>query len=195
LPYLGFLRISWYIRRISIKKNINMDLGKEVEILDATSENFKEELEFAIWSTGGSSDYRNDRERPYNGQSWTDEGERGKTEIKGITMRDLRDCLIKAMLVSSASKKYLDETFMDCWDFSECKDEKDRPKPTQFLLDNQNETDYISTKVELGTWRPQDVYKINWEDIDPIAICKNLTCEVEKMMGIFPNVSKLDDVS
>jgi hypothetical protein len=27
-----------------------MYLGKEVEILDATSENFKEELEFAIWS-------------------------------------------------------------------------------------------------------------------------------------------------
>jgi hypothetical protein len=80
------------------KKLLIMDLGKEVEMLDASKEDFKEQLEFAIWSTGGSSDYRNDRERPYNGQSWTDEGERGKTEIKGLTLRDVRDCLIKAML-------------------------------------------------------------------------------------------------
>ena len=37
-----------------------------------------------------------DRNRPYNGQPWTDTGERGKTEIKGITFRDLRDCFIRA---------------------------------------------------------------------------------------------------
>ena len=161
--------------------------GKEIKMLDLESENFEQELESAIQSIGGSSDYRNDRERPYDGQSWTDEGERGKTEIKGLTMRDLKDCLVKAMLISSPSEEYLNNTFMDCWDFSECKNENDKPKPTKFLLDNQNETDYISTKVELGTWRPQDVYKINWDDIDPISICQNLMCEVEKMMGIFPN--------
>jgi len=44
------------------------------------------------------SDYRSalDRDRPYNGQSHTDTGERGKTELKGITMRDVRDCFIIA---------------------------------------------------------------------------------------------------
>ena len=167
-----------------------MDLGKEIEMLDASSEDFKEQLEFAIWSTGGSSDYRNDRERPYNGQNWTDEGERGKTEVKGLTMRDIRDCLIKAMLVSSPSNKYLNEDFSKCWDYSQ-----EPPKPTQYLLDHQNETDFISTKVELGTWRPQDVYKINWGDIDPLVIAQNLTCEIEKMMGIFPNVPILQDTS
>jgi hypothetical protein len=46
-----------------------MDLGKEVEMLDVSKEDFKEQFEFDIWSTSGSSDYRNDRERPYNGQS------------------------------------------------------------------------------------------------------------------------------
>jgi hypothetical protein len=172
----------------------NMDLGKEVEMLDASKEDFKEQLDFAIWSTGGSSDYRNDRERPYNGQSWTDEGERGKTEIKGLTMRDIRDCLIKAMLVSSPSKKYLDEDFTKCWDFSKCLNDGDKPTPTQYLIDRQNETDFISTKVDLGTWRPQDVYKINWQDVDPIAICQNLTCEIEKMMGIFPNIPEAQKV-
>jgi hypothetical protein len=60
-------------------------------------------------------------------------------------MRDIRDCLIKAMLISSPSNKY----------------------------------------AELETWKLQDVYKINWDDIDPLAIAQNLTCEIEKMMAIF----------
>lgn len=42
-------------------------MDKEIQILDASHDDFKEQLEFAVWSTGGSSDYRNDRERPYNG--------------------------------------------------------------------------------------------------------------------------------
>jgi len=37
-----------------------------------------------------------DRNRPYNGQPWTDSGERGQTMIQGLTMRDIRDCLILA---------------------------------------------------------------------------------------------------
>lgn len=157
-------------------------MDKEIEILDASHEDFKEQLDFAIWSTGASSDYRNDRERPYNGQSWTDEGERGKREVKGLTMRDIRDCLIKAMLMSSASKKYLEaDEWLKCWDFSSGK-----AVPTQYLLDKQNEPDYVSTKVELGTWRTQDVYKLNFPDVDPLAIAQNMSCEIEKMMGIFP---------
>ena len=49
------------------------------------------------------SDYLSvlDRTRPYDGQPWTDTGERGKTEIKGITFRDLRDCFIRACYRSS----------------------------------------------------------------------------------------------
>jgi hypothetical protein len=163
-------------------------LGKEIPMLDMNSDNFMENLEFHIWSTNSSSDYNNDRNREYNGQSWTDDGERGKTEVKGLTMRDIRDCLIKAMLISSPSNKYLNEDFLKCWDFSNCKKDGDNPIPTKFLLENQNNSDYISTKVELGTWRPQDVYKINWDDIDPLAICQNLTVEIEKMMGIYPNI-------
>lgn len=159
-------------------------MGKEIEILDASHEDFKEQFDFAVWSTGGSSDYRNDRERPYNGQSWTDEGERGRAEVKGLTMRDIRDCLIKAMLMSSASKKYLEtDEWLKCWDFS-----SGEAKPTQYLLDRQNEPDYVSTKVELGTWRTQDVYKLNFPGVDPLAIAQNMSCEIEKMMGIFPNL-------
>lgn len=160
----------------------------KIPMLDASSEDFKNELDFAIWSTHSASDYRNDRDRPYNGQDHTDEGLRGKTEVNGLTMRDIKDCLIKAMLISSPPKEYLTaDEFFKCWNFKNDNDEE--PTPTKYLLDNQDK--YISSKVETDTWRVQDVYKTNWNDIDPLAIAKNMTCEIEKMMGIFPNVPPL----
>jgi len=166
-----------------------LGLNESIPILDPSDKNFLDDLAFNMWSEQSCSDYRNDRDRPYNGQSHTDEGERGKQKVEGLTMRDIKDCLIKAMLVSAPSEKYLTTTeFLKCWDFSECKQENDKPKPTQYLLDHQDE--YISTKVDTDNWRPQDVYKIDWNNIDPMAIAQNLTCEIEKMMGIFPNIPK-----
>ena len=51
------------------------------------------------------SDYKSalDRNRAYNGQSHTDLGERGKTELVGITMRDVRDCFILAAFDSAGT--------------------------------------------------------------------------------------------
>lgn len=131
-------------------------MDNNIPILDADDPEIKEKLQFEFWSIQSSSDYRNDRDRPYNGQSWTDEGERGKQEIHGITMRDLGDCFIKAVLLS-------------------CMDSE------------------IHDKVKNNTWRYQDVYMAFEKDpdIDPIAIRQNLTCEVERMMGIFPNIPKI----
>lgn len=37
-----------------------------------------------------------DRKRPYNGQPWTDDGKRGQQEVRGVTMRDIKDCFIRA---------------------------------------------------------------------------------------------------
>lgn len=160
-----------------------------IPMLDADSENFKDGLAFNLWSTQSNSDYRNDRERPYNGQPWTDDGLRGSTEVTGLTFRDIKDCLIKAMLISAPSDEYLQEgEFLKCWDFSECKVEGDKPKPTSYLLKNQDK--YVSTKVDTGNWRPQDVYKIDWNKVDPLAIAQNLSVEIEKMMGIYPNIPK-----
>lgn len=161
----------------------------EVPMIDFNDKDFQEKFDFEIWSTHSSSDYRNDRDRPYNGQSWTDDGERGKQEVKGLTMRDIRDCLIKAMLLAATSDKYLElDVFSKCWNWDDVKTDADKPKPTQYLLDRLDDPDFISNKVELGTWRPQDVYKIDFTKVDPIAICQNLSCEIEKMMGIFPNI-------
>lgn len=161
-------------------------LHKEIPVIDMQDADSDAQLAFHIWSTTGSSDYSNDRNRPYTGQSWTDEGKRGETEVKGLTMRDIKDCLIKAILLASPSEEYLKpEVFIQCWDFS-----KNPIQPTQYLLDRQNDPNFVSTKVALGTWRAQDVYKVDLNKIDPLAIANNLTCEIEKMMGIFPNIEE-----
>jgi len=95
------------------------------------------------------SDYLStlDRNRPYNGQPHTDTGERGKQLISGLTMRDVRDCFVKACYHSSGL----------------------------------NAEEY-----------PRSVYELPWEDMDPIAISQNLTCWIERYMGIFPNIPSLE---
>ena len=87
-----------------------------------------------------------DRSRPYDGQPWTDTGERGKTEIKGITFRDLRDCFIRAL--------------------------------------------YDSSPIEAKDY-PKSVYDLDLNAIDIIAVAQNMSCWVEKYMGIFPNCENM----
>lgn len=117
--------------------------------VDIDSENFDKELEFELIAINGSSAYRNDRDRPYNGQPWTDNGIRGATKVEGLTMRDIRDCLVLAFLQSSLQPE-------------------------------------LRTKIEDGTWRWEDVYRIA-NDIDFQAVGQNMSCNIEKMMGIYPN--------
>lgn len=166
------------------------ELMKNVPILNATDKDFKEELAFNLWSTQSCSDYRNDRERPYNGQPWTMHGIRGSQLVTGLTLRDIYDCLIKAMIRSSPENDYLDKPgeFLKCWDFSVSPE-----KPTQYLLDMQKQDKYISTKVETGNWREQDVYKLNWDNIDPIAIAQNMCGEIMKMMSMEDKIPKLKE--
>lgn len=86
-------------------------------------------------------------DRPYNGQPQTDTGERGKEEVRGITMRDLRDCFIIGAFESSGLSP----------------------------------EDY-----------PPTIYDLPWDDMDVIAVSQNMLCNVEKRMGIYPNVPKLE---
>ena len=46
------------------------------------------------------SDHTTDKARPFTGQSHTDQGERGKTEVRGIRFRDLADCAVRAFVDS-----------------------------------------------------------------------------------------------
>ena len=105
------------------------------------------EMEFAFKEIQGASAFSLDRDRAYDGQSHTDNGTRGKEFIKGITMRDMSDCIVLAMIGIGG--------------------------------------------VETENPIHDDIYKADLNDIDPGALIQNVMINVEKMMGIYPNVPKL----
>lgn len=116
----------------------------DIPIIGNLEEDSPEELMKKIGDFMDPGDQRNlFRNRAYDGQMHTTMGERGKTEVKGITMRDIRDCYIKA-----------------CYESSGLPEEE---------------------------W-PRTVFGLDFNVMDPIAVAQNLTCNIEKMMGIFPNV-------
>ena len=110
----------------------------------------------------GFNDHNMRRDRPYNGQLHTVDGARGSTEIKGITFRDLRDCFIRAILLSTGAE-HIDGVNM-------------RPRYEE------------ACKGEDAALCSNDLYGFNLDELDPMAICQNLCVEVEKLMGIYPNV-------
>lgn len=57
-----------------------------------------------------------------------------------------------------------------------------------FLDASGNET--LFEKGRDGEYDENDVYKVP-EDIDPIAVVQNACCNIERLMGIFPNVPSL----
>ena len=103
------------------------------------------------------------RDRPYSGQEHTSTGLRGATEVKGITFRDLRDCFIRALLLSTGAE----------------------------VIDGVNMRPLYEEagKGENAALCENDVYGFNLDRLDAMAICQNLCCEVEKAMGIYPNVA------
>lgn len=113
----------------------------------------------------GFNDHNMRRDRPYNGQPHTDTGERGKTEIKGITFRDLRDCFIRAILLSTGAETISGKDMRPLYEEA-CKGED------AVLCEN-------------------DLYGWDLNQLDPMAVFQNFSCEVERIMGIFPNVPAL----
>lgn len=106
-----------------------------------------------------------DRSRPYDGQPHTILGTRGSTEIKGITFRDLRDAYIRAIMLSTGGGDI--DGFDADWAYDE------------------------ASKGEHALLSANDLYALDFNEIDPIAVIQNLSCEIERLMGIFPNVQSL----
>ena len=108
-----------------------------------------EELAGRIKRVGGGFylDAIIDPQRAYDGQPHTHCGERGRTIIEGLTMRDLVDCYVVGCYESSglASEEY-----------------------------------------------PESIFELPWDQIDPMAVAQNMLCEIERRMGIFPNVPGLE---
>ncbi len=57
-------------------------------------------------------------DRPYDGQFHTDGGERGKEEVRGVTMRDLHDCFVIGCFQASglAAENYPRSIYELPWD-------------------------------------------------------------------------------
>lgn len=108
----------------------------------------------------GFNEHNMRRDRPYNGQPHTSTGTRGATEIRGVTFRDLRDCFIRAVLLSSHGIS------------------------PAGLYDE-------ATKGEAAALCENDLHGWDLNQLDPMAVAQNLACEVEKVMGIYPNVPAL----
>lgn len=106
------------------------------------------------------SDDSMDRNRPYDGQPHTDSGTRGSQQVHGVTMRDLRDCLVRAIFLSTGREQ------------------------VPHLYDEANK----GTKAMICD---NDLFLIDYNQLDPVAITQNFTCEVERIMGIYPNVPEL----
>ena len=113
----------------------------------------------------GWNDHNMQRDRPYGGQPHTCTGQRGATEIQGITFRDLRDCYIRAVLLSTGGA----------------------------MIDgvNLHFAYEEACKGQDAVLSENDLYGFNIDKLDPMAIVQNLCCEVEKIMGIYPNVPEL----
>lgn len=107
----------------------------------------------------GDNDCNMERDRPYSGQPQTSTGQRGATEIAGVTFRDLRDAFIRAVFLSAGDQA-------PHW-FEEAK------------------------KGPAAALCAADLYTLDLNRLDPMAIEQNLGCEIERLMGIYPNVPPL----
>ena len=131
-----------------MKPNYYFTGGEEPEDTESLSDFIEREFSTDVLDTL-------DRQRPYNGQSWTDDGIRGKQEVHGLTMRDIKDCFVRACYESAPIM--------------------DKDKLETYVL--TGERNY-----------PKSIYDLPWEHIDIMAVCQNMTCWIEKYMGIFPNL-------
>ena len=52
---------------------------------------------------------------------------------------------------------------------------------------------YESSGIPIEQW-PGSVYDLPWRDMDIIAVAQNLSCNIEKAMGIYPNAPRLRPV-
>jgi hypothetical protein len=164
--------------------NLEMPLPKEVPVITVSLGNAGEQVQAAIADLTKEGDLPT-RDRPYNGQPWTYSGERGRQLVSGLTFRDICDCFVKGLLLAQPTQE---GSFDLCWDFS-----SGEGVPTPYLLaeiaKNPTPAGQLARKVDLGLWKYSDVYSI-LTDYDPIAAMQNMGCEMEKMMGIYPNNSQ-----
>lgn len=132
--------------------------GMGIPVFDMSDPGLLGKIEDAI----GGNHHNMRRDRPYTGQPWTHSGIRGATEIKGITFRDLRDCYIRAILLATGGFEINGVNL--------------KPRYKEAL------------KGEDAVLCENDIWDLDMNKISPTAIANALGTEIEKIMGIFPNL-------
>ncbi len=69
------------------------------------NEGFNQMMKWAMSEIQGSSALSLARDRPYDGQPHTDQGERGKQLVEGLTMRDVADCMVLGFLDAAGMQR------------------------------------------------------------------------------------------
>lgn len=59
------------------------------------------------------------RDRPYDGQAHTDAGTRGKKPVKGLTMRDVCDCMAMGLLDASCIETLQESVDKGTWTYND----------------------------------------------------------------------------
>lgn len=76
------------------------------EVIDGGKE-FNQMLSWAFSDLQGSSAISLERDRLYDGQPHTGQGERGKTLVVGLAMRDISDCIVRGFLDAAGIERGL----------------------------------------------------------------------------------------
>ena len=138
-------------------------------IVDFTQKKIDAEQPTIIEIIEGFTAHNCDKDRPYLEQ----QPERAKMEIKGLTRRDVCDCMVLGILESCPDnnfpKLYFSEEGVAFQSFEDLE------------AAGHNYKDHVIDH-ERATYN--DVYKIG--DIDPIAAVQNMACHLERRMGVFP---------
>lgn len=139
-----------------------------VDLRKVNPESRMDVVENAIGALEGPKSMR--RDRPYSGQSHTSQGERGRLEVKGLTVRDLRDCYVRAFILSHSV-------------YQEGSLEPLEPNHTLY---------HEAMKGVDAQLNANDMHDVVGS-FDPIAVSQNMAVEIEKLMGVFPNIRIVED--
>ena len=130
-----------------------MELPEGTPIINFDPENpedFEKKLRVAL----SDKSLIQNRDRPYAGQPHTNTGKKGQQELVGLTMRDVYDCILLGMVKAAPEESSQDHFGND----GHCSIE-DCERPY--------------CKYMRGELEHDDVYKLSFKGIDPVAIAQN----------------------
>lgn len=115
-----------------------------------------------------------DKNRPETGQQPL----RAAMEIKGLSRRDICDCMVLGILECRDSDKYGELPRIYVSEAGNLyKEWADIEKANEGFSDSYVDPERVTYN---------DLYGWNLDEIDPVAAVQNMACHLERRMGVFP---------